>query len=64
MTNKRRERKYLLAFLAMLVVMIAFLVYALNNPQGSFSAPLSLVYGVYLLYLIIMFYFLFKFLKK
>lgn len=58
------KKKYLWTFIAMAILMVVFIIYALNNPQGSFQAPLGLVFAGYLLYIFIMLYFLFKFLKK
>lgn len=62
--GRRMKRKYFSIFILMFVGALAFVSYALKNPQASFSLPLSLLYILYLLYIFLMFYFLYKTLKK
>lgn len=61
---RKIKKKYFLFFLLMFIGAVGFVSYALKNPQGSFSIPLSLLYSFYLLYIFLMFYFLYKALKK
>jgi len=45
---------YLLIGVAMLIVAIGFIFFALNNPQASFPWSNSISYGIYVIYTIIM----------
>lgn len=62
--ERRMKKKYFLIFILMFVGAITFVSYALKNPQASINLPLSLLYSLYLLYIFLMFYFLYKTLKK
>lgn len=52
--NKKNKRLLRIISLVMFVVAIAFLYYALQHPESSWSFSLKLVYLMYLCYLIIM----------
>lgn len=62
--ESKMKKKYFLIFILMFLGAITFVSYALKNPQASISLPLGLLYSLYLLYIFLMFYFLYRALKK
>lgn len=48
------QKRYKFIGTMMLFGMIAFITYALNNPQASFPFPNSVTYTIYILYILIM----------
>lgn len=48
-----KSNAFLLIGIAMLIIMIVFIVYALQHPEGSFSFYLGVTYALYLTYLIV-----------
>ena len=52
MKNKRKV--FLNISISMLIIAFGFLWYALNHPEGGFPWSISVTYGIYLLYIVIM----------
>lgn len=48
------KKKYKFIGTMMLFAMIAFITYALSNPQASFPFPNSVTYIIYILYILVM----------
>ena len=59
---KKKKLIYLFGFIIMFVVMVFFVLNALQHPELSFDIPLNVLYLLYLAYVVIMIAFLVKFL--
>ena len=46
----KKNRKFLIIGIAMVIVAICFIIYALNNPQAGFNWSNFITYGIYLGY--------------
>ena len=46
----KKNRKFLIIGIAMVIVAVCFIIYALNNPQAGFNWSNSITYGIYLGY--------------
>lgn len=57
-------RKYLICFIAMFVVMVIFLSYALKHPEASIRMPVAVLHIFYFIYVIGMLACLVKFFKS
>ncbi len=64
MLNGQGKRKYLICFIAMFVLMIIFLSYALKHPEASIRMPVAVLHIFYLIYVIGMLACLVKFFKS
>ena len=60
----KKSKKYLLSGIFMIILAIFFISYALGHPEGSFPWPPEFTYFIYLTYIILMIYFIFKGLKN
>ena len=58
---KKKKFIYLFGFIIMFVVMILFVLNALQHPELSFDIPLKVLHFLYLAYVVIMIAFLVKF---
>ena len=58
---KKKKLIYLFGFIIMFVVMVFFVLNALQHPELSFDIPLNVLYLLYLAYVVIMIAFLVKF---
>ena len=58
---KKKKLIYLFGFIIMFVVMVFFVLNALQHPELSFDIPLKVLYLLYLAYVVIMIAFLVKF---
>lgn len=61
MLNGQGNRKYLICFIVMLVLMIIFLSYAFKHPEASIRMPVAVLHIFYFIYVIGMFACLVKF---
>lgn len=61
MFHGQGRRKYLICFIAMFLLMIIFLSYALNHPEASIRMPVAILHIFYILYVIVMLACLVKF---
>ena len=59
---KKKKLIYLFGFIIMFVVMVFFVLNALQHPELSFDIPLNVLYLLYLAYVVIMIAFLVKYL--
>lgn len=48
-----KAKIFLIVGIMMVVLAVAFVVYALSNPQASFNIPSSVLYILYLIYIIV-----------
>lgn len=48
-----KSRVYLVIGIVMLVVMILFVIYALQHPEGSFAGGNRAAFPVYIIYLVV-----------
>ena len=55
-----KNKKYLKIGLAMILIAILFVFYALKHPEASFPWPNSITYTIYLAYLVLTIYFIIK----
>lgn len=60
----KSPKKYLFIGLAMLLIAIVFIKYALGHPEASFPFPLEFTYLIYIAYLGFTIYFIIKGLKR
>ena len=51
---KNKKKFFYIIALAMLIVALIFIVYALNHPEASFSWNNTITYTIYLIYLVVM----------
>lgn len=51
---------YLIVGIVMVIAAISFVIFALNNPQGSFLWSNTITYGVYIIYAIATIFLLIK----
>ena len=58
---KKKNVIFLYGFIIMFVVMVFFVLNALQHPELSFDIPLKVLYLLYLAYVVIMIAFLVKF---
>ena len=58
---KKKKLIYLFGFIIMFVVMILFVLNALQHPELSFDIPLKVLHFLYLAYVVITIAFLVKF---
>lgn len=56
----RKNKKYFKIGLAMLMIGIIFIFYALNHPEASFPWSNNITYIIYMVYLILILYFVSK----
>ena len=56
----RKNKKYFKIGLAMLMIGIIFIFYALNHPEASFPWSNNITYVIYMAYLILTIYFISK----
>ena len=56
----RKSKKYLKIGLAMILIAVLFVYYALNHPEASFPWPNSITYTIYMTYLALTIYFKIK----
>lgn len=56
----RKNKKYFKIGLAMLMIGIIFIFYALNHPEASFPWSNNITYIIYMAYLILTIYFISK----
>lgn len=61
MFHGQGRRKYLICFIAMFVLMVIFLSYALKHPEASIRMPVAVLHIFYLIYVIVMLACLVKF---
>ena len=47
----KKSKRFFLIGILMLVIMLAFLAYALTHPEASFSFSLDITYLIYIIYL-------------
>ena len=59
---KRKKLIFFCGFIIMFVVMVFFVLNALQHPELSFDIPLNVLYLLYLAYVVIMIAFLVKYL--
>jgi len=59
---KKKKLIFFCGFIIMFVVMVFFVLNALQHPELSFDIPLKVLYLLYLAYVVIMIAFLVKFL--
>ncbi|MDU1022784.1 MAG: hypothetical protein E7A44_02570 [Peptoniphilus harei] len=59
--NGQGKRKYLICFIAMFVLMIIFLNYALKHPEASIRMAVAVLHIFYIIYVIAMLACLVKF---
>ena len=59
---KKKKLIFFCGFIIMFVVMVFFVLNALQHPELSFDIPLNVLYLLYLAYVVIMIAFLVKFL--
>lgn len=64
MLNGQGKRKYLICFIAMFILMIIFLSYALKHPEASIRMPVAVLHIFYLIYIIGVLACLVKFFKS
>ena len=55
-----KNKKYLKIGLAMILIAILFVFYALNHPEASFPWSNNITYIIYMAYLAIIIYFVYK----
>lgn len=60
----KKKRTFLIIGIVMILAAIAFINYALNNPQGSFPWDNSITYGIYLIYIVVTISFIVKGIRK
>ena len=58
---KKKKLMFFCGFIIMFVVMVFFVLNALQHPELSFDIPLNVLYLLYLAYVVIMIVFLVKF---
>ena len=56
----RKNKKYLIIGLAMILIAVLFLYYALNHPEVSFPWSNNITYLIYIVYLVLVIYFISK----
>lgn len=56
----RKNKKYFKIGLAMILIGIIFIFYALNHPEASFPWSNNITYVIYMAYLILTIYFISK----
>lgn len=56
----RKSKKYLKIGLAMILIAVLFVYYALHHPEASFPWPNSITYTIYMTYLALTIYFIIK----
>lgn len=49
-----KSKIFLLIGILMFIIMVLFIAYALQHPEGSFAFNLSIIYMLYLIYFIVM----------
>ena len=59
---KKKKLMFFCGFIIMFVVMVFFVLNALQHPELSFDIPLKVLYLLYLAYVVIMIAFLVKYL--
>lgn len=55
-----KNKKYLKIGLAMILIGIIFIFYALNHPEASFPWSNNITYLIYMVYLVLVIYFVSK----
>lgn len=55
-----KSKKYLIIGLAMILIAVLFVYYALHHPEASFPWPNIITYTIYMTYLTLTIYFIIK----